>query len=168
MLSAEDRPLKARGIHISREYLVVASAALGGMRFMIKKFDHVGFVVKSTDEAVALFSNLFGFKIVEPGTLQEEEFKSTLISKEDVAIELIEPTGQKGIIQKFVEKHGGGLHHVSVQVDDLDGEIERLKAKGVQFVTEKPLQVDASRVTFVHPRSTGGLLIELVQRSLPR
>jgi methylmalonyl-CoA/ethylmalonyl-CoA epimerase len=133
---------------------------------MIKKFDHVGMVIKNTEEMVSLFSNLFGFKITEPRTFPEEGFRSTLISKEEVSIELIEPMGPEGIIQKFVDKHGGGLHHISIQVDDLNGEIKRLKTHGVQFVNEEPSQVsETSKIVFVHPRSTQGLLIELIQRT---
>jgi len=135
---------------------------------MIKRFDHVGLVVKNTEEVVSLFSNLFGFKITEPRTFPEEGFRSTLISKEEVTLELIEPIGSEGIIQKFVEKHGGGLHHISIQVDDLEGEIKRLKAQGVKFVNEEPSRVsETSKIVFVHPRSTTGLLIELIQRTGP-
>lgn len=133
---------------------------------MIKKFDHVGIVIKNTEEVVSLFSNLFGFKITEPRTFPEEGFRSTLISKEEVTIELIEPIGSEGIIQKFVEKHGGGLHHISIQVDDLEGEIKRLKTQGVKFVNEEPSRVsETSKIVFIHPRSTNGLLIELIQRA---
>jgi len=133
---------------------------------MIKKFDHVGIVIKDTEEVVSLFSNLFGFKITEPRTFPEEGFRSTLISKEGVTLELIEPIGSEGIIQKFVEKHGGGLHHISIQVDDLEGEIKRLKTQGVTFVNEEPSRVsETSKIVFIHPRSTTGLLIELIQRT---
>ena len=133
---------------------------------MIKKFDHVGLVVRNTEAVVSLFSNLFGFKITEPRTFPEEGFRSTLISKEEVTLELIEPIGSEGIIQKFVEKHGGGLHHISIQVDDLEGEIKRLKAQGVKFVNEEPSRVsETSKIVFVHPRSTNGLLIELIHRT---
>ncbi len=133
---------------------------------MIKKFDHVGMAIKKTEEMVSLFSNLFGFRITEPREFPEAGFKSTLIAKEDVSIELIEPIGPEGIIQKFIEKRGEGLHHVSIQVDDLEREIKRLKTLGVQFVNEEPSQVsETSKVVFIHPRSANGLLIELIQRT---
>jgi methylmalonyl-CoA/ethylmalonyl-CoA epimerase len=133
---------------------------------MIKKFDHVGIVIKDTEEVVSLFSNLFGFRITEPRTFPEEGFRSTLISKEEVTLELIEPIGSEGIMQKFVEKHGGGLHHISIQVDDLEGEIKRLKTQGVKFVNEEPSRVsETSKIVFIHPRSTNGLLIELIHRT---
>ncbi len=89
---------------------------------------------------------------------------STLISSADVTLELIQPVGPQGMIQKFIEKRGGGLHHISIQVDDLDAEMKRLKDLGVQFASEEAAEVDDSKVIFVHPRSTSGLLIELIQR----
>ena len=131
---------------------------------MVKKFDHVGLAVNSAEETAALFSRLFGFEVTESRAEPEAGFKSTLISKADVSFELIEPMGSQGMIQKFIEKRGGGLHHVSIQVSDLAGEMERLKTLGVQFIGEEPAEVDGDRVIFIHPRSAGGLLIELIQR----
>jgi methylmalonyl-CoA/ethylmalonyl-CoA epimerase len=131
---------------------------------MIKKVDHVGLVVQDTGESLALLSKLFGFEVAESRTEAEAGFKSTLVSKEGVTFELIEPIGPQGMIQRFVEKRGGGLHHISIQVGDLEEEMKRLKNLGVQFSREEPAQVDDTKVVFIHPRSTNGLLIELIQR----
>jgi methylmalonyl-CoA/ethylmalonyl-CoA epimerase len=131
---------------------------------MIDKFDHVGLVVRNTDETMALLSSLFGFAVAESRSEPEAGFKSTLVSKADVTFELIEPVGPQGMIQRFVEKHGVGLHHVSIQVADLEAEMKRLKNLGVQFSGEEPALVAGSKVIFIHPRSTNGLLIELVER----
>ena len=131
---------------------------------MINKFDHVGLAVNNTDETVAVLSRLFGFEVTESRAEPEAGFKSTLISKESVALELIEPVGPQGMIQKFIEKRGGGLHHISIQVTDLAEEMNRLKALGVQFVSEEAAEVSDSKVVFIHPRSANGLLIELIQR----
>jgi methylmalonyl-CoA/ethylmalonyl-CoA epimerase len=131
---------------------------------MIKKFDHVGLAVANTDETVALLSKLFGFEIAEAREEAAAGFKSTLISKADVALELIQPVGPQGMIQKFIEKRGAGLHHISIRVDNLDEEMKRLKTLGVQFASEEAAQVEDSKVIFIHPRSTNGLLVELVQR----
>ena len=132
---------------------------------MIKKFDHVGLAVQDSEEVAALLSKLFGFKKTETRTEPEAGFKSTLISSAEVTLELIQPVGPQGMIQKFIEKRGAGLHHISIRVDDLDAEIIRLKALGVQFAGEGPVQIDDSKLIFIHPRSTGGLLVELVQRN---
>jgi methylmalonyl-CoA/ethylmalonyl-CoA epimerase len=132
---------------------------------VIRKFDHVGLVVKDTEKTGALLAKLFGLEIAEARVEPDAGFKSTLMSRADLAFELIEPVGPQGMIQRFAEKHGGGLHHVSIEVSDIDEEVKRLQALGVQFSSEKPIQVtDNTRVIFIHPRSTDGLLIELIER----
>jgi methylmalonyl-CoA epimerase len=131
---------------------------------MIKKVDHVGLVVQNTDETRALLSKLFGFEAEESRTEVEAGFKSTHLSKGEVTFELLEPVGSQGMIQRFLEKRGGGLHHISIQVDDLESEMQRLKALGVQFSSDEPARVSDTKVVFIHPRSTHGLLMELIQR----
>jgi len=134
---------------------------------MIKKLDHVGMAVKNGEETLALLARLFGFAAGEVRLEQEAGFKSTLISRSGVTLELIEPVGPQGMIQRFIEKRGAGLHHISIQVADLDEERTRLKALGVEFATE-PAEMEDSRNVFLHPRSAGGLLIELVERPLKK
>lgn len=136
---------------------------------MIKKFDHVGFVVKKTEEVLSLFSNLFGFTISEALNFPEEGFKSTLISKEGVSLELLEPIGSEGIIQRFIEKKGEGLHHISIQVDNIESVMKSLKDKGVQLLSDEPQIVKgtSNKGAFIHPRSTHGILIELISRKKP-
>ena len=131
---------------------------------MIRKFDHVALVVTNTEETAALLSDLFGFEVKETRAEPEAGFKSAMVSQADVSFELIEPVGPQGMIQKFVEKRGRGMHHVSIQVEDLDAEMKRLKAMGVQFSSEEPAIVDGTKVVFIHPRSMNGLLVELIQR----
>jgi methylmalonyl-CoA/ethylmalonyl-CoA epimerase len=131
---------------------------------MVKKLDHVGLAVNNAEETAALFSKLFGFEVTESRAEPEAGFKSTLISRADVTLELIEPLGPQGMIQRFIEKRGEGLHHISIRVADLAEEMKRLKALGVQFAGEEAAEVGDSKVIFIHPRSTGGLLIELNQK----
>ena len=133
---------------------------------MIKAIDHIGFVVRSTEETTKIFSNTLGFSVLESIDVPEQGFKSTSISKEGATIELIEATNPEGAIAKFLEKKGEGLHHISLQVDDIEQQVAALKTEGVQFVSEKPMQVtDKAKSIFIHPKSTGGILTELVQRS---
>lgn len=132
---------------------------------MIKTLDHIGFVVRNTAETLKIFSSLFGFRVLELHEMTEQGFKSTLISKERATIEFIEPISSEGAIARFLEKKGEGLHHISFQVDNIDQQVRALKAEGVQFASEKPEQVtETSRSIFIHPKSTGGILIELIQR----
>ena len=132
---------------------------------MTYKFHHVGLAVSNAEETAALFSRLFGFEVTESRAEPEAGFKSPLISKADVTLELIEPVGPEGMIQKFIEKRGGGLHHISIRVADLAEEMKRLTSLGVRFVGDEALEVGDSKVIFIHPRSTGGLLIELNQKN---
>ncbi|MBW1672301.1 MAG: VOC family protein [Deltaproteobacteria bacterium] len=132
---------------------------------MIRKIDHVAFVVRNLDEALDVYVNLLGFEksdilIPEKG----EKFKSVIVSQNQVMFELIQPTDTKGGIKNFLDKRGGGIHHVSLEVDDIWEEINRLSAKGIKFLTPEPEQVEGALVTFVDPRSSSGILIELIER----
>ena len=132
---------------------------------MIKEFDHIGVVVKDTKETAEIFSSLFGFKVIEVQKFPEQGFQSTLISKEKVTIELIEPVGTQGIIQRFVEKRGYGLHHISLRVDDIEQELVMLESKGAKPLNRKPTKItDTSEIAFLLPNSTAGVLIELMHR----
>ncbi len=132
---------------------------------MIKRIDHVGLVVRNIDEALNLYVNILGFKksnilISEKG----EKFKTVMVSLDQVTFELIEPMDPQGGIQKFLEAKGEGIHHVSLEVDDIRKELNTLGAKGIKFLFKEPEQVEGTLVTFVHPKSTRGVLMELLQR----
>ena len=132
---------------------------------MIQEFDHVGLVVKNTEETAKTLMSLFGFKITEQETFEAQGFKSTLISKGKVTIELIEPLGDKGIIQNHIRKNGYGLHHISLRVDDIENEMSSLKEKGARLLNESPERITAeTRIAFIHPHSAGGVLVELMER----
>jgi len=93
-------------------------------------------------------------------------FKSTMISKDDVKIELIEPLDEEGGIGKFLQKRGTSLHHVSLQVDNIEKVMQDLKDRGIRLTGDKPMQVTSTdKTTFVHPSATGGILIELIETS---
>lgn len=133
---------------------------------MVKEFDHIGVVVKDTKETADILSSLFGFTVTEFQEFPEQGFKSTLLSKEKVTIELIEPIGTEGIIHRFVEKRGYGLHHISLRVDDIEKEIEMLESKGAKPLNRKPAKItDTSEIAFLLPSSTAGILIELMHRA---
>jgi methylmalonyl-CoA epimerase len=132
---------------------------------MIKRIDHVGVVVKSLDEALDLYVTTLGFKASEILIAEKgEKFRTVMVSLGQVTLELIEPMDSKGGIRSFLETRGEGIHHVSLEVDDLRGELSRLGAKGIKFLFKEPEQVEGTLVTFVHPKSTRGVLMELLQR----
>ena len=131
---------------------------------MIKNIDHVGIVVKSIDEALNVFSNVFGFEVIESITDPQQEFRTVLISVGDAALELIEPINPDGSMAKFLEQRGGGIHHLSIGVDNIEQELKSLRAKGIRLVNKELQSLPSARVAFVHPHSAGGVLIELIQR----
>lgn len=133
---------------------------------MLKKYDHVGVVVRNTQETAELLSSLFGFEVAERQVFPEQGFRSTLVATAEVTVELIEPVGEEGIIQNFIRTHGYGLHHVSLQVDDMEKAMASLAQKGARLLQKKPTQItETSRISFLHPGSTAGILIELMQRT---
>jgi methylmalonyl-CoA/ethylmalonyl-CoA epimerase len=129
------------------------------------QIDHIGVVVKDTDEALRPFTELFGFGIEEVQMFLDQGFKSTIVIKDSARIELIEPIGDKGIIQKFIGKSGYGLHHISLRVGDIEKELGALSEKGARLINGKPVPItDASSISFLHPASAAGILIELIHR----
>jgi len=132
---------------------------------MLEKIDHVAIVVKNIDEMLAVLSRTFGFVITETITAPDGEFKTVLASSGGVRLELIQPLGQQGSIAKFLEQKGGGIHHLSFKVDDIQEELRSLEGRGVRLVSNKPAAVSESLVAFVHPGSTQGVLVELIQRA---
>jgi len=131
---------------------------------VIRKIEHVGIVVRNIDEALKIFSK-FGFRVVKSVTNPRQEFGSVLISAGDAALELIEPISAKGSIAKFLEQRGGGIHHLSLGVDNIEQELESLQAKGIRLVNKEAQSLPSARVAFVHPHSAQGVLIELIQRA---
>lgn len=132
---------------------------------MIKRIDHVGVVVKNLDEALDLYVNTLGFKASEIIIAEKgEKFRTVMVTLGDVTFELLEPMDAVGGIQHFLETKGEGLHHVSLLVDDIREEIHTLENKGIKFLMKEPEQVEGTLVTFVHPKSTRGVLMEILQR----
>lgn len=121
-------------------------------------------MVFSIEEGVRLFSSLFGFRTVETHIDSNGEFKSCILRVNEAALELLEPVGPVGPIQKFLQKRGSGLHHLSLEVDDIHKETEALRRKGARLIHTEPEVVGKSKAIFLHPHSTGGVLIELLQR----
>lgn len=131
---------------------------------MIKRFNHIGMVVKSLEEALDFYVNTLGFEKSEIMTLEEMGLKSVMVNFGEVTFELMEPTGAESSVRTFLQKRGEGLHHVSLEVDDMKKERNSLESKGIHFLESEPRCVDNSCVSFIHPKFTKGVLFELVQR----
>ncbi|MFC1533197.1 VOC family protein [Thermodesulfobacteriota bacterium] len=131
---------------------------------MFNRINHIGIVVSNIEDAVDLFSKLFGFESRGPiETLPDMDIRDIMVSNGDVTLELMEPLGPESSMGKFLEKNGEGLHHISLEVDDITQTFEDLSEKGVSLVGKEPVTLDDAMLGFVHPRSTKGVLIEMIQ-----
>jgi methylmalonyl-CoA epimerase len=127
--------------------------------------DHLGIAVKSLSAAKGIYEKL-GLKISPEETVEAEQVRLVMVPVGESRLELLEPTSETSTIAKFIAKRGEGLHHVSLRVPDLPATVARLKKEGVRLVSEE-IKVGAGghRYVFVHPASTGGVLLELVEAS---
>jgi len=126
-----------------------------------KKIDHIGIAVKNLGAAKSFYEESLGLKIDHEETIGE--MRIAFVPVGEVNVELIQSTTEEGVIAKFIAKRGEGIHHIAYKVDDLDGTLEKLKQRGVKLVDEKPRPgAHGTRVAFLHPKSSNGVLTELV------
>lgn len=132
---------------------------------MFVGIDHVGIAVKSLDEAVKVYRDALGFGLRGVHVLKERKVKVAFFSTgNDAQIELLEPLEIDSPVAKFLEARGEGIHHIAVRVDDIEVVLSQLKQKGVVLVDEKPRDgAEGKKIAFVNPKSTKGVLLELVQ-----
>jgi methylmalonyl-CoA epimerase len=129
----------------------------------MSRIDHLGIAVKSLAQARKFYEQL-GLQIAGEEVVAHEKVKVAMVPLGESRIELLEPTGPDSVIAKFLEKRGEGLHHVALHVPDLAGAVEKLKTSGTRFVSEEiKIGAGGHKYVFVHPSSTGGVLLELVQ-----
>lgn len=127
------------------------------------QIDHLGIAVKSLNAAKAIYEKL-GLNISAEETVEHEQVRLVMVPVGDSRLELLEATSENSTIAKFIAKHGEGLHHVCLRVHDLPGTVRRLKQDGVRLVSEEiKTGAGGHRYVFVHPSSTGGVLLELVE-----
>jgi methylmalonyl-CoA/ethylmalonyl-CoA epimerase len=133
--------------------------------FTIKKIDHVAVCVSDIDAAVAKYKEVFGLEGREREVVASQKTEAVLIPIGDSNIELISPRGNDGLV-KFLDKRGPGLHHIAVEVEGIENALAVLKALGVPLIDETPRAgARGHKVAFVHPKATGGVLVELVEPS---
>ncbi|MEJ2146119.1 MAG: methylmalonyl-CoA epimerase [Acidobacteriota bacterium] len=130
---------------------------------MVKRILHVGIATHSI-AVVSEFYRLLGLRSERTEVLKDDRVKVAMMSVGDASIELIEPTDDKSPVASFLEKRGEGIHHISLEVDDLDATLERLKKMNVQLIDKDPRGgAGGRRIAFIHPHSTGGVLVELCE-----
>ncbi|MGQ9647886.1 MAG: methylmalonyl-CoA epimerase [Thermodesulfobacteriota bacterium] len=129
---------------------------------MIKGVSHIGIAVGDLEKARELYQKIFGKESSDPEWFGEIHF--SFIPFGNTQIELLESTTPEGVMRKFIEKKGEGVHHISFEVDDIEAELAALKVRGVQLINEKPyLNAHKDLVAFINPKSTRGVLVELIQ-----
>jgi methylmalonyl-CoA epimerase len=127
------------------------------------QIDHLGIAVKSLSAAKGIYEKL-GLSVSEEETVEQEQVRLVMVPVGESRLELLEATSDHSTIARFIAKRGEGLHHVCLKVPDLAAAVDRLKKDGVRLVSEEiKLGAGGHRYVFVHPSSTGGVLLELVQ-----
>ena len=130
----------------------------------IKQINHVAIVVEDIDESLAFWRDALGIKMHELRDVPAEKSKVAFLPVAGSEIELVQPTSDDSGIAKYLAKRGQGMHHVCLEVDDIDGMLAQLKAKGVRLINEQPKTAsDGKRYAFIHPESSSGVLVELYQ-----
>lgn len=128
------------------------------------KINHLGIATKGIDEALKFWEDALGLDSVHTEIVEDQKVKVAMLPLGESRIELLEPTSDDSPISKFLEKRGGGIHHIAVEVDDIEASLAKLKAKGMRLIDESPrIGAEGCLVAFVHPSSANGVLLELVQ-----
>ncbi len=131
---------------------------------MFGRIDHIGVAVEDLDAAIALYGESFEMELAHRETVESQGVEAVLLDVGDGHVELLAPLGPDTAVGKYLAKNGPGLHHVAYAVEDIDAALERIAANGIGLIDEKPRTgIRDSRVAFLHPRSTGGVLTEIVE-----
>jgi methylmalonyl-CoA epimerase len=132
---------------------------------LIEAVDHVGIAVKDLDEAIHVYRDILGFKLEGVHTMNERMLKIAFFSLGESRIELLQPLSPDSTVAKFLETRGEGIQHLAVKVKNVEATLEEFKRKGVVLIDEKPRTgALGNKMAFVHPKSTRGVLLELVEK----
>ena len=125
------------------------------------KIDHIAIAVNDVEESAKIYQEALGIDEIEFETVESEGVKVAIIPMENGRIELMQPTNDESPIKKFLDKKGQGLHHMALETDNIEGEVERMEGCGVQFLGKVRPGSAGTKVTFIHPKSLEGVLAEL-------
>ncbi len=129
------------------------------------KINHLGVAVKNLEETLKFYHETLGLPLKGIEEVADQKVRVAMLPTGESKIELLEPTDPESPIAKFMEKRGPGIHHIAVTVDDVEAEFARLKEAGVRFIGDKPtIGAGGSKVIFIHPKSTNGVLLELCEK----
>jgi methylmalonyl-CoA/ethylmalonyl-CoA epimerase len=131
---------------------------------MFGAIDHVGVAVSDLEAAISLYEESFGMELVHREIVEEQGVEAVLLDVGDSHVELLSPTGPDTPVGKFMAARGEGLHHVAYRVEDIDAALAGLREGGIRLIDETPRTgIRSSRVAFLHPKATGGVLTEIVE-----
>ena len=131
---------------------------------MFARVDHLGIAVTDLEAAIAVHQDAFGMALVHREVIEEQGVEAVLLDVGENHVELLQPLGDDTPVGRFLARNGPGLHHVAYQTQDIDEALERLKARGIRLIDESPRTgIRGSRVAFLHPKATGGVLTEIVE-----
>ena len=133
----------------------------------MQKVDHIGIAVKSLSDSVPLFEKILNISCYKRESVESEKVNTAFFSANGTKIELLESTDPQGVIARFIEKKGEGLHHIAFEVENIEKEMQRLKNEGFVLLNEKPMPgADNKMICFLHPKHTNGVLIELCMSTM--
>ena len=125
------------------------------------KIDHIAIAVNDVEASAKIYQKALGIDEIEFETVESEGVKVAILPMENGRIELIQPTNDESPIKKFLDKKGQGLHHMALETDNIEGEVERMEGCGVQILGTVRAGSAGTKVTFIHPKSLDGVLAEL-------
>jgi methylmalonyl-CoA/ethylmalonyl-CoA epimerase len=128
------------------------------------RIDHIGVAVEDLDEAVSLYRERLGMELQHRETVESQGVEAILLGVGESHVELLRPLGPDTAVGRFLERNGPGLHHVAYGTDDIERALDSVRSAGLRLIDEQPrIGIRSSRVAFLHPKSTGGVLTELVE-----
>ena len=131
----------------------------------IVKIDHLGIAVESIEEGKKFWTEVLGLPFEGSETVEEQKVTTAFFPVGESEVELLESTTSDGPVARYLEKRGQGIQHIAFQVENIDAALAELKEKGIQLIDEKPrIGAGAAKIAFLHPKSTGGVLVELCER----
>lgn len=132
----------------------------------ILKIDHLGIAVNSIDDGKNFWSDVLGLEFEKAETVEEQKVTTAFFPVGESEVELLESTSPDGPVAKYIEKRGQGFQHVAFRVENIEEALAELKAKNIQLIDEKPrIGAGGAKIVFLHPKATGGILVELCERS---
>ncbi|OKO88480.1 methylmalonyl-CoA epimerase [Geobacillus thermoleovorans] len=132
----------------------------------VKKVDHIGIAVRSIEKALPFYTDVLGLPFLGIEEVESEQVKVAFLQAGEAKLELLEPLSPESAVAKFIEKRGEGIHHVALGVEDITERIRELKEHGIRMIQDAPKRgAGGALVAFMHPKSTGGVLYELCERT---